>query len=480
MPYKTNADLPESVRGNLPAGAQTIFRKAFNSAYKQYGSDDEARLNKVAWSAVKNVYEKEEDGTWKLKKSASAVSSVFRSEGYSAISRWIPVARVGQEVHSINGDGGEDNVFYPTAEAFEDAVDTWAGGDLTKNHEELIASNQILDAKFESPLLYLKVTQEAEEILLAEGVSGRSVELILLKTEGKLLTKFAGSGLSVLYPPKNPACTPEMGCSGTAAADSAIEETKPVYDMAVLNNKGARIKIKVVYLYLSKEEQADEDAVKKYLSRENYVFDEYFGGTIFFYKHDEKLKIGDELPAYKEIEHTVTIIVSTSEDGKVSHGIKFHSSHNTSGGDIERMGAEEENPPVTGTLTTEQVDVLIASAVATKETELNALHQKAIEEKEEELKKFKEDQIKEVEEKVKDAETRAALLEQIKQQNKPTDEVLAKLVELPTASLEVFSQLEQTLGGEQAGISSGTEASQEEGEYKGAGVGNFAATGKWE
>ena len=475
MPYKTNADLPESVRGNLPAGAQTIFRKAFNSAYKQYGSDDEARLNKVAWSAVKNVYEKEEDGTWKLKKSASAVSSIFQSEGYSAISRWIPVARVGQEVHSINDDGGEDNVFYPTAEAFEDAVDTWAGGDLTKNHEELIASNQILDAKFESPLLYLKVTQEAEEILLAEGVSGRSVELILLETEGKLLTKFAGSGLSVLYPPKNPACTPEMGCSGTAA-DSAIEEPKPLYDMAVLNNKGARIKVREVTLYLPDEELSDEDTVKRYLTNENYNLE--FGNTVFFYKHDEKLKIGDELPADKEIEHTVTTIVSTSEDGKVSHGIKFHSSH-TSGGDIERMGAEEENPPVT-TLTTGQVDVLIASAVATKETELNALHQKAIEEKEEELKKFKEDQIKEVEEKVKDAETRAALLEQIKQQNKPTDEVLAKLVELPTASLEVFSQLEQTLGGEQAGISSGTENPPEGKEYKGAGVGNFAATGKWE
>jgi len=479
MPYKTNADLPESIRKNLPQGAQTIFRKAYNSAYKFYGSDDEARLNKVAWSAVKNVYEKQEDGTW-TKKAASAVSSIFRLEGYSAISRWIPVARVGQEVHTINDDSGEDNVFYPTAEAFEDAVDTWAGGNLTKNHEELIASNQILDAKFDPPLLYLKVTPEAEEILLADDTSGRSIELILLETEGKILTKFAGSGLSVLYPPKNPSCTPDMGCSNNTAitAAEAIENPKPSYDMAVVNNKGVRIKIREVTVYLSKEEQADEKTLKEYLARENYYM-EFIGDSIFFYKHDDKLKLGDEIPDDKEIKHTVTVTVSTAADGKVSHGIKFHSSH-TSGGDIERMGAEEETPPVTG-ITTEQVDVLIASAVAKKETELNALHEKAIEEKEEEIKKFKAEQEKKVEEKVKDAETRAALLEQIKQSSKPTEEVLAKLATLPTDSLEVFSQLEQTPGGEQTGISSGTDSTPpEEGEYKGANVGNLAATGKWE
>lgn len=37
MPYKQIADLPDSVKDNLPKHAQEIFRAAFNSAEQQYG-----------------------------------------------------------------------------------------------------------------------------------------------------------------------------------------------------------------------------------------------------------------------------------------------------------------------------------------------------------------------------------------------------------------------------------------------------------
>ena len=60
MPYAENADLPDSVRSNLSEGAQTIYRKAFNAAFEQYDSD-EARASRVAWAAVKNIYEKKGD-----------------------------------------------------------------------------------------------------------------------------------------------------------------------------------------------------------------------------------------------------------------------------------------------------------------------------------------------------------------------------------------------------------------------------------
>ena len=33
MPYDRNADLPKSVRDNLPSHAQTIYRAAFNDAF---------------------------------------------------------------------------------------------------------------------------------------------------------------------------------------------------------------------------------------------------------------------------------------------------------------------------------------------------------------------------------------------------------------------------------------------------------------
>jgi len=66
MPYARNRDLPKGVRTSLPRGAQTIFRKAFNSADEQYG--EESRARRVAWAAVKKTYRKDRSGEWKKKR----------------------------------------------------------------------------------------------------------------------------------------------------------------------------------------------------------------------------------------------------------------------------------------------------------------------------------------------------------------------------------------------------------------------------
>ena len=72
MPFKTRNDLPESVRGVLPAHAQDIYKEAFNSAWEEYKDPSERRgdanreetAHKVAWSAVKKSYHKGDDGKW--------------------------------------------------------------------------------------------------------------------------------------------------------------------------------------------------------------------------------------------------------------------------------------------------------------------------------------------------------------------------------------------------------------------------------
>lgn len=72
MPYERNSDLPDAVRENLPAHAQTIYREAFNAAWEQYKDPGERRgdasreevAHKVAWSAVKKRYKKRE-GRWR-------------------------------------------------------------------------------------------------------------------------------------------------------------------------------------------------------------------------------------------------------------------------------------------------------------------------------------------------------------------------------------------------------------------------------
>ncbi|GGC96127.1 ChaB family protein [Halopseudomonas salina] len=66
MPYDSISELPDSVRNSLPRHAQEIYKEAFDNAWKQYedprerkGDDDrETVAHKVAWSAVKQKYEK--------------------------------------------------------------------------------------------------------------------------------------------------------------------------------------------------------------------------------------------------------------------------------------------------------------------------------------------------------------------------------------------------------------------------------------
>lgn len=76
MPYEKLSELPDRVRDNLPKHAQEIYQEAFNSAWDQYDDPEDRRgdasreetAHKVAWSAVKNVYEKDENsGKWKKK-----------------------------------------------------------------------------------------------------------------------------------------------------------------------------------------------------------------------------------------------------------------------------------------------------------------------------------------------------------------------------------------------------------------------------
>ena len=72
MPYHKLKDLPESVRHSLPKHGQEIYKEAYNSAWEEY-KDPEDRYNdasreevahQVAWSAVKNVYMKNDNGNW--------------------------------------------------------------------------------------------------------------------------------------------------------------------------------------------------------------------------------------------------------------------------------------------------------------------------------------------------------------------------------------------------------------------------------
>lgn len=75
MPFNATSELPKSVRNVLPQYAQDIYKEAFNSAYDEYKDPDDRRddssreevAHRVAWNAVKNVYEKGHDDKWHKK-----------------------------------------------------------------------------------------------------------------------------------------------------------------------------------------------------------------------------------------------------------------------------------------------------------------------------------------------------------------------------------------------------------------------------
>ena len=70
MPYRTLEELPDNVRNVLPKHAQEIYKEAYNSAWEQYDDPAERReetAHRVAWSAVKEKYEKGEGGRWRKK-----------------------------------------------------------------------------------------------------------------------------------------------------------------------------------------------------------------------------------------------------------------------------------------------------------------------------------------------------------------------------------------------------------------------------
>ncbi|MDY7033988.1 MAG: ChaB family protein [Thermodesulfobacteriota bacterium] len=78
MPY-TKDTLPDAVKA-LPEHAAEIWMSAYNSAFEQYDGDEE-KSAATAWAAVKNKYEKGDDGRWHEKKEEIKAQAAMRIVG---------------------------------------------------------------------------------------------------------------------------------------------------------------------------------------------------------------------------------------------------------------------------------------------------------------------------------------------------------------------------------------------------------------
>ncbi len=204
MVYKDISELPESVRKVLPESAQRMFMDIVNNSLKEYNGD-EAKAFATAWSVIGKKYEKGKDGIWQLR--GNYATFAIEMQGDWNGMDWIPVAKVGQKTKMADGI-----VRSLTKEALQNSVGSWNGGRITKDHNELVVGLQITNAKFEEPFLYMQFDPKTLKYVTCAKASGRSVEFMGTKYDDSQVLDGYGVGLSVLFPPKTPACDKAMGC----------------------------------------------------------------------------------------------------------------------------------------------------------------------------------------------------------------------------------------------------------------------------
>ena len=64
MPYE-KGEVPTAVK-NLPPGAQSLFKKAFNACWRE--NADENQCRQAGWANIKREYKKISEGNWVAKK----------------------------------------------------------------------------------------------------------------------------------------------------------------------------------------------------------------------------------------------------------------------------------------------------------------------------------------------------------------------------------------------------------------------------
>lgn len=76
MPFEKISELPEQVKNTLPKHGIDIYGATNNNAWEEYKKpadrkDNDSReetSHKVAWAAVKKVYQKSDSGKWEKNK----------------------------------------------------------------------------------------------------------------------------------------------------------------------------------------------------------------------------------------------------------------------------------------------------------------------------------------------------------------------------------------------------------------------------
>jgi cation transport regulator len=267
------------VRDNLPAKAQTIWRKAFNSAEKQHPGDDE-RASKIAWSAVKKSFRKNKDGNWVKKMNEQYfIPFAEREEGWYLFFPLGTVYHWGRKI-----DFTEERAKEMAANFSDNDV---PGYDLPINmlHEdELGVFGYIDDLRFANDELQWKPKwrPEKEEDVKDKGYKYCSPEVVFDGYQARDGKKFNNVAMGIALTPR-----PRLG-RGTAlfSEDGGWEFEEPE-ETAIWEIEGVSRTLRMLRFLKNTEgmEQVASDALEKMKAVAHKVIDVF----------DDKEEEGDDM-----------------------------------------------------------------------------------------------------------------------------------------------------------------------------------------
>jgi len=165
-------------------------------AFTQWKREYKKQLNQNRWVRIEKVEEK-------------GSNTFSNEEDITSNKNWIRVARKDQ----VSGKP-EGRRIRLTESALQKSEGTWKGGKVLINHKEKI-NHKIKDAKYISPFLYMLFDDETRKLFKNTDASGWSVvfdgDSLVYDADGNIIDG-KGTGISILYPPHRPSCTPALGC----------------------------------------------------------------------------------------------------------------------------------------------------------------------------------------------------------------------------------------------------------------------------
>lgn len=222
MPYAKISDMPKNVQDSLPEHVQIIYMKAYNSAAEANPDYDEERLAKIAWSAIKKTYHKNDTGEWVI---AAFIGAEVPIENYDAKTHIVKAIRVGTIATCSDGSPWVCTEDWMVAHAAD-----WGGGQVIANHngEYSESFGGITRSWYEAPFILMELANmnpEAERRMLNSEHTGFSFDAVGVPNDP---ANVMGTNLSILFYPHYPACPAEAGCGLAAESQSSIDKNEDI------------------------------------------------------------------------------------------------------------------------------------------------------------------------------------------------------------------------------------------------------------